>query len=245
MKKTSVMALMLVAGAAQAYEAGDMVVRTGGVSVHPDASSSSLDIISPALGVVDGVQVDVDDDTQLGVSFTYFITPKLGIEVLGATPFKHDIVASNLLAGTKLAETKHLPPTISLQFYPMASTSKFQPYVGAGLNYTIFFEEYTTDALTGAIGTLAELAKNPVSGVVASSSTIELDNSLGLALQAGFDYALTDKIGVNAGIWYVDINTTAEITADARLGETPVPVTATIDVDIDPMVYMIGVSYKL
>lgn len=230
---------MLVAGAAQAYEAGDMVVRTGGVSVHPDASSTSLDITSPALGVVDGVQVDVKDDTQLGLSFTYFITPKLGIEVLGATPFKHDIVASNLLAGTKLAETKHLPPTISLQFYPMASTSKFQPYVGAGLNYTIFFEEYTTDALTGAIGTLADLKGVP--GVTATSTNIDLKDSFGLALQAGFDYALTDKVGINAGIWYIDINTTADITAETNV----VPVAATIDVDIDPMVYMIGVSYKL
>ncbi|MBK8971445.1 MAG: hypothetical protein IPM37_08815 [Hahellaceae bacterium] len=99
MKKMSVVALMLVAGAAQAYEAGDMVVRTGGASVHPDASSSSVNITNPALGVAEGVQVDVDDDTQLGVSFTYFITPKLGIEVLGATPFKHDIIASNILAG--------------------------------------------------------------------------------------------------------------------------------------------------
>lgn len=243
MKKMSVVALMLVAGAAQAYEAGDMVVRTGGASVHPDASSSSVNITNPALGVAEGVQVDVDDDTQLGVSFTYFITPKLGIEVLGATPFKHDIIASNILAGAKLAETKHLPPTISVQFYPMAATSKFQPYVGAGLNYTLFFEEYTTDTLTGAIGALADIAApgTAPNGVVATSTSIELDDSVGLALQAGFDYALTDKVGINAGIWYVDISTTADITAQTNVGT----VNATIDVDIDPMVYMIGVSYKL
>jgi outer membrane protein len=248
MKKTGLVALLLVSGIAQAYEAKDIVIRAGAASVQPNDSSSSVVVNEPALGAAEGVEVGVEGDTQFGISFTYMISPKIGVELLAATPFSHDIVADGILAGAgKLGETKHLPPTLSVQFYPMASTSKFQPYVGAGLNYTNFYEEGTTDLLTNSIGAIANIAEPsiPASAVVASSTSMKLDDSFGLALQAGFDYAFTDKFGVNAGIWYVDIDTSADITAEATVGGTPATIKASVDVEIDPWVYMIGLSYKI
>lgn len=124
-------AVMAAAPAVQAYEAGDFVGRVGVATVDPDSSSSNLN--SNALGEL-MAQGERHIDSQLGLTATYMLTDQIGVGVLAATPFKHDIKGDGAaLGGTgKLAETKHLPPTITLQYFPMPSGSKFQPYVGAG-----------------------------------------------------------------------------------------------------------------
>lgn len=225
-------AVMAAAPVVQAYEAGDFIGRVGVVTVDPDSSSSNLN--SNALGELDGAKVSVDSNTQLGLTVSYMFTDQIALGVLGATPFKHNIEGDGSILGGdgKLAETKQLPPTITLQYFPMPSGSKFQPYVGVGVNYTNFFEEKTTQTLTDTYATLA-------SGV--DSTDIELDDSFGLAAEIGLDYMVTDNIGVNAAIWYADIDT--EATINAYAGNTKAD-TSTIDVDIDPWVYMVGLSYK-
>src|SRR5690606_15009207 len=114
--------------AAQAHEAGDFLVRVGAVQIAPDASSGSIL----------GGGVDVDDATGLGFSGTWFATSHIGIEVLAALPFEHDIVGTGALAGVDIGSTKHLPPTVSLQYYPLGE-GKLQPYACIGLNYTTFY----------------------------------------------------------------------------------------------------------
>ena len=92
------------------------------------------------------------------------------------------------------------------------------------------------------INTLAGLAAGaPVDVGAVSGTDIDLENSLGLAFHAGFDYQLTDNIGINAAFWRVDINTEAEVTTNtANVGV----VKAKVDVEIDPNVYMFGVTYR-
>ena len=208
----------IAATSAQAYEAGDFLVRGGFASVQPDVDSGLLK--------ADGVRqantaVDVDSNTQLGISFTYMYTNNIGIELLAATPFKHTLTGEKGLSGLgDFAEVKHLPPTLSLQYYPMDSSSAFQPYVGVGVNYTLFFSE---DFNSGASATYKDL---------------ELDSSVGLTGQIGFDYKLDENWSLNAAVWYMDIDTTAEF--EGRADGTKYE----IDVELDPMVYMAGVSYK-
>jgi len=202
-------AVMVAAPAVQAYEAGDFIGRVGAATVAPDASSD------PITNVAADARVDVDNDTQLGLTLTYMLTDQIGLGVLAATPFSHDIRgAGDLASAGKVAETKHLPPTVTLQYFPMPSGSKLQPYIGAGVNYTVFFDEDTAGALAG--------------------TDIELDDSFGLAAEAGVDYMITENVGVNAAIWWIDIDTEATIEAANQ----------TVDVEIDPLVYMVGVSYK-
>ena len=57
-----------------------------------------------------------------------------------------------------------------------------------------------------------------------------------MAARAGFDYPITDKWSINASVWWIDIDTEATIKTD--LGNVE------FDVDLDPLVYMFGVSYK-
>lgn len=226
--------LLAAAGSAQAYQAGDILVRAGAVLVDPQDSSNAVTL--GGNGVGDGNwKVSVDSNTQLGLNLSYLITDHIAVGLLAATPFRHNISAAGSIAGAgKLGETKHLPPTLTLQYYPMHASHKWQPYVGLGINYTTFFEEKTSDTLTGAVDAA-------LGGGVASTG-LRLDDSFGVAAEFGMDYRLSDRFALNAAIWWADIDTTAKIDAyDAggnRLG------TAEVDVDIDPLVYMVGFSYR-
>ncbi len=244
----SVMAAGILAAApvAQAYEAGDFMLRAGPAHAAPDDSSSDLAFSGkgPLAGqdlALPGTGVAVDSNSQLGITATYMVTSHIGVGVLGATPFKHNISGADGLNGVgKLAETKHLPPTLTLQYFPMDSASRLQPYAGVGVNYTTFFEEKTTNTLNAVIDSVAQANFGTPAGTV-DGSKLDLDDSVGVALELGVDYMLDEHFGLNAAIWWVDLETDATITAlsgDTEVGEI------TTDVEIDPMVYMVGFTYK-
>lgn len=169
---------------ALAVSKGDWITRFGGVSVNPNDDSSAV----PAVGAGSGV--GVSDSQGLYVNVTYMISNNLGLELLAATPFTHDISATGNIAGLgKIAETKQLPPTFSVQYHFSPSQS-FRPYVGGGINYTTFFSEKVTDGT----GTLTR---------------ISLDDSWGFAVQGGFDLDINNNWFFNADLRYIDIETTA------------------------------------
>jgi outer membrane protein len=221
-KLTVLAAALALSGAASAYEAGDWIVRTGAVNVDPDGDSSSLQLLGT--GKLSGTGVEVDDDTQVLLNVTYMATSNVGIELLAATPFEHTVDTTGLgglgLSDVKLGTIKHLPPTLSVLWYPMSANSKFQPFIGGGVNYTYFFDEDVSGAAQDALG-----ARN-----------LELDDSWGLAFRAGADYMLNDCWSVHAGVYYLDIETTAEVST--ALGKVKT------DVDVDPWVYTLGIGYK-
>jgi len=211
----SLLALAIASPIAQAHQAGDIIVRAGAITVDPHEDSSNVKIGGVKAA---GTAATLDSDTQLGLNFAYMLTDKLGIELLAATPFSHD-VGTKGLGGLKLGSVKHLPPTLSLVYYPLDSKSAFQPYVGAGINYTWFFDDKLSSEAEGA-----------------GFRGLDMKDSWGLAAQIGADYMLTDKLMLNAQIRYIDIETKAT-TYD---GTTKV----SVDVDVDPFVYMVGLGYK-
>ena len=108
-----------------AHSAGDVLLRIGAVTVMPDADSGAVS------GLPDGVnnaQVDVEDNTQLSLTATYMLTGNLGLELLAATPFTHDIVGKGDIDGVAVGETMHLPPTLSLQYHFGGENGIFNPY---------------------------------------------------------------------------------------------------------------------
>ncbi|MCI5136896.1 MAG: hypothetical protein D3922_00435 [Candidatus Electrothrix sp. AR1] len=213
-----------------AHSAGDILLRVGAVTVMPDTESGTVS------GLPDGVnnaRVDVEDNTQLSLTATYMLTDNLGLEVLAATPFTHDLVGKGDLEGVAVGETQHLPPTLSLQHHFGDKDGMFNPYIGIGVNYTLFFSEEVDGQLISTLNTLPTIA-----GLGGTKSVdIELDGSLGLAAQAGVDVKVAENWYVNAAVWYIDIGTTAKLTTD--LGTTH-----EVDVDIDPWVFNLAVAYK-
>lgn len=212
---------------ALAYEEGDWIVRVGATMVDPDASSDIVTLNgADAFG---GSKVDVEDDTQLGLNVEYMLSPNLGVELLAATPFEHTVTAKGTLGtvlagngGKDVANVKHLPPTLSLNYH-FDTNSGFQPYIGVGINYTVFFSEDGSSELEATLG---------------SDTDVELDDSWGLAAQMGVNYHVDDKWMINASVRYIDISTDAEITVKANGAKIKT------DVDIDPYVYTVSVGYK-
>jgi outer membrane protein len=216
-------AALLASAGASAYEAGDWIVRGGAVMVAPNDDSSNLDLAGAQLA---GTGVEVDDNTQLLLNVTWMANEHVGVELLAATPFEHSVDSKGLaglglgLSDVEVGSVKHLPPTLTVLWYPMESGAAFQPFIGAGINYTIFFQEDTSGAAQAALG-----ARN-----------LELDDSWGLAARAGFDYMLNDCWSLHAGVYYLGIDTKASL--DTALGKVGV------DVDINPWVYTVGLGYR-
>lgn len=212
----------MLAMPALAIEEGDILLRVGVASVQPDDSSSVL--TTAATGPLAGTAVHVGDEVQPGLNLVYMMSNNIGLEVVAATPFEHDLSVSGLGAygfkTTNLGSTKQLPPTVSALYYFGPTGAKARPFVGLGLNYTTFFQEdLSGDART-------ELA----------ARRLKLDDSFGLAVRAGFDWELNDRWLLNASMWKIGIDTTA--TLDSALGKIKV------DVDVDPYVYMLSLGYK-
>ncbi|ABI39672.1 OmpW family protein [Shewanella sp. MR-4] len=205
---TLIAATLLAAGfsaSVSAHQAGDIIVRAGAVVVAPSESSDPVATFG---------EFQISNNTQLGLNFGYMLTDNFGVELLAATPFSHDV---SLKGVGKIAETKHLPPTLVAQYYFGDAQSKLRPYVGVGVNYTNFFDNEFTNDLDGAL------------------TDLSMSTSWGLAAQVGLDYQVNKNWLVNASVWY------AQISSDVKFklaGDTVV-----IDTDINPWVYMVSVGY--
>lgn len=223
---TAAVSAIALAPLATAYEAGDIAFRLGVTHVAPDVDSGNVKLNGDTLSLSGGTsQVDIDSDTQVGLTLEYFIADNMGIELLAATPFTHTAEGQGELDGLDILDATHLPPTLSF-VYHFAGMGQFEPYVGAGINYTVFFDEDTTSQADATLATLG-----------LTGADVSLDDSFGYALQAGFDYHIDDNWLINASVRYIDISTTADIDFDEghRIS---------VDVDIDPFVYSIFAGYK-
>jgi outer membrane protein len=174
---------------ALAYEKGDFIARAGYAHVEPDDDESSSFDGAAVRGT--GTTVGVSNDASLGLTFSYMFTDHLAAGVLAAYPFEHDIRGeSGALRGAgKVGETKHLPPTVTLQWHFNPGWN-LHPYIGAGVNYTYFWDEKTTGVLSG--------------------TNLDLENSWGLAGEVGLDYTFANDFLVSAQVFYIDIDTTAD-----------------------------------
>jgi outer membrane protein len=223
----SLLALAFAAPLAYAHEAGDIIVRAGAITVNPEADSSSVKVDQgPLAGTNLGGKATMSSDTQLGLNFAYMFDSHWGIELLAASPFEHDVKLKGTALGAangKLGTLKHLPPTLSVVYYPLAAKSPFQPYVGAGINYTWIYDEHVS----------SEAQAN-------GFSNFKADNSWGMAFQVGADYMITDNIMLNGQVRYIDIDTTATVENNAVAPGTR----AKVNVDVDPFIYMVGLGYK-
>lgn len=165
-----------------ALEAGDWLVRGGLHHVSPKSNNGRL---------ADGtLAVDVGSNTRPSGTVTYMLTPRIGVELLVAIPFQHDISIDGL---GKVGRTRHLPPTLSVQYH-FNTGAGIRPYVGAGLNYTRFFGTRTRGALEG--------------------NSLSLRHSFGLGAQAGVDVSLGGDWFLNAEVRYLDIDTRVRLNGD-------------------------------
>lgn len=193
-------------------------VRLRGVGVVPDESAK--------IGIIGG-DVNIQKTFIPELDFTYFFTKNIAAElILGTT--KHDVrtvgsdisaVGGPTKASVDLGSVYLLPPTLTIQyhFFPMKE-KVFKPYIGAGINYTIFYNEKA-----------GSVVKN-----------VQYDNALGFAAQAGFDLMLDDTFFINVDVKRLFLSTDVTVDASNLAAGLSIPA----EVDIDPWLLGFGVGMK-
>jgi outer membrane protein len=131
---------------------------------------------------VAGAKVEVNNKTFPEIDFVYNFTNNIAAELVLTYPQKHDVK----LQGNKIGTLKHLPPTLTLQYY-FSPGAAFNPYVGAGVNYTRFMS-------------------------VSLPTGITVDNSsFGFAAQVGADFEIAKNVYLNFDFKRVDIQTDVKV----------------------------------
>ncbi|KUJ79329.1 OmpW/AlkL family protein [Ruegeria profundi] len=185
-------ALVALAAPTFAQNQGDWTVGVGVGYLDPKSDN----------GTLAGFDAEVDADTSAIFTVEYFVRDNLGVELLAATPFSHEVT---LGGSVDAGSVKHLPPTLSLNYH-FPTNSVWKPYVGAGINYTIFFDE------SSPLGDL------------------EVDDSVGVAVQAGLDYMVSENGAVRLNVRWFDIDSDVELDGN-DIGTA----------EIDP--WLVGISY--
>lgn len=217
-KALSALSLMFAGMAATPAmaEAGDTFIRVRGIMVAPNEDSTGITPAFPA------ETVSVNNAVAPEVDITHMLTNNFGVELIAATT-KHSISGTTGTTGAigKLASTWVLPPTLTLQYH-FAPEAKARPYVGAGVNWTLFYKEKASNGLEAAVG----------------QTNVNLSSSFGWAAQAGIDIDLNEKMFLNLDLKYIDLDT------NARLRTTAAGIQR-VGVDINPFVFGVGVGFKL
>lgn len=215
--KKIIFALLAAAAASQPAQAesGDVLVRLRGILVAPNEDSGSI------LPAFPGQEVKVDTSIMPEVDVTWMATDNIGFELIAATT-KHN--ASGVTGATgaigKLASTWVLPPTLTVQYH-VNPAGRVRPYVGAGVNYTLFYSEDASAGLEAAVG----------------KARVRMSDSFGWAVQAGFDVDLNDRVFLNFDVKYIDMDTSARLdTAGAG--------TQRVRISLDPFVFGVGIGTR-
>jgi outer membrane protein len=197
-------------------EAGDVLLRARAILVAPNEKSGDV------LPAFPGEKVKVNNSAMPEVDLTYMATDHVGFELIASTT-KHE---ANGRTGTtggigKLASTWVLPPTLTAQYH-FNPRGGVRPYLGAGLNYTIFWNEKASKGLETAVG----------------PTSVHMKDSFGWAAQAGIDIDITPRIFMNLDVKYIDIDTRA------RLATTAAGIQS-VKIHLDPLVAGIGFGIRL
>lgn len=159
----------------------------------------------PIAGAGASDRIHVKDKTIPEVDISYFFTKHIATELILTYPQKHDVT----LDGAKIGTIKHLPPTLTVQYH-FTPDATIRPYVGAGINWTTFSKVKLLDG----------------------AASLEHD-SLGLALQAGVDFAIDKNWSINLDVKKVQIR------SDVLIGGAKAS-----RVKVDPVLLGVGVGYR-
>lgn len=170
---------------------------------------------STAVSDLGGIEVEAKNELAFTPSVEYFFNDNISTELLLAAPINHTVKA----AGVDALKIKHLPPTLTVK-YNFKNSTGFTPYIGVGGTAFIAWDESERGPLVG--------------------TDVSVKEDFGFAGQVGFNFQPADakNWGVFADVRYAQLSPEVDVKkADGtRL--------AKFDLDIDPLVYTIGYSYK-
>ena len=167
-------AALVLAGPAHAGVLDNFQVKVGVSGVLPNESGDPID-------------VEISDEYVPSLQIEYFFNDHISAELLCCVA-THDVTAAG--GAIDLGEVTHFPPTVTLK-HRWTNFGPFEPYVGAGVNFTSFIDS------------------DPPAG-----RHVDYDSSIGPALQAGVDYRIDEHWGLNLDVRRIWINTDVTISGD-------------------------------
>lgn len=156
------------------------------------------------------LKLSVNDKTFPEVDIAYFFTPNIAAELVLTYPQKHDIRSD----GTTVGSLKHLPPTLLAQYH-FTGLGGFRPYVGAGINYTMFSSVKFDPAVEAALHPSIK------------------KSSVGAALQLGVDFPVGSGWVINLDVKKVQIKTDVK-SSGTKIG----------DFKVDPTLLSVGAGLR-
>jgi outer membrane protein len=162
-------------------------IRLRSITVDAGDADSDLSI---------GGAADAKFDTVPELDFSYFFNKNFALELILATSkHKMAVKGSSLGAYTDLGDVKALPPTLTAQYH-FDFCDVIKPYVGAGINYTKFY-----DVNKGA-----------------GLDRVEYQGGFGYAFQVGVDLMKDEHWGLNLDIKKLYLNTDVSVNNGAISG---------------------------
>jgi outer membrane protein len=158
--------------------------------------------------------LSIDPQVTAIVELGYFFSPNFAVSFTGGFPPTIDIIGTGNAAPLgRLGTTTYGPSTLTAHYH-FDGFGAFQPYIGGGLSFLVVF-----DSKDGAL------------------TNFKVENSVGLALQAGADYMINENWGL-----FVDVKKGFLRTDSSGLIGGAVPATA--KVKLDPWVISTGITYR-
>jgi outer membrane protein len=193
--------------------AGDLLLRARAVGVFPDVSGR--DNLSGIHG-----KIGIDNNYIPEVDATYFFGDHFAGEIIAGTTEHNvkDTTNTSSLGKINLGHVWLLPPTVTGQWHPL-SRNAFDPYVGAGVNYTVFYGSGGAQAIGG------------------QPTKVSYRNGIGEALQFGVNYDVQGPWFVNVDVKKLFLTTTAVVKNNGTE-------TTRANVRIDPWLVGVGVGYR-
>jgi len=202
--------------AAAGSDDGKFQIKVLGTVVNPDSDAT----VRAGGAVIPGADASVSTEVIPALTLGYYFTKNLSAELFCCFA-KHEIDGKGTISSLhEIADTWIFPPALTLQYH-FTGMGKWQPYVGAGVQYIAFFDEGTGDNILGA-------------------SKVEIDDAFGFTLQAGVDIGLGDGWSLNFDVKKTWLDTTVTWHNNAALGG----VNVVGDADVDPWIFSAGVGYR-
>lgn len=202
-----------------AIEKGDTLLNVRILNINPDVGSNDIHAISGGSAGLGGI--DVDDGYSLGLDITYMVSDNFGVELMLNTTSTHDINGASGLPVSNVGEVAVLPPSL-IAVWHFKPSSNIRPYVGAGINYTFFFNEDTTSELDVGLG---------------GNTDLDIDDAFGLVAQAGVDIDINKDWYISFDAKYIDMDTEATIKVNGANA-------AKVAFDVNPLILGIGVGTR-
>lgn len=209
---TAALASCFAVRAVYAEESGSWFIR-GGLAYADFHASATVAINGQQ---VTGGSATVRHNTGFAFETGYFLTPDWSVALtLGAPPTAKIYGAGTLESAGKLAEATYGPAVLALQYH-IPLRSRFQPYLGLGVNYTLITQNHD-----------------------AAIKHVRVDNGTGVALQAGIEYRLNSRFELFVDAKKIWVGVDARGFAATPAGDVP----ATAHVTLNPVIWNMGVSY--